>query len=189
METTTFTCTKDAGEREQAVSQRESYYKFMSAMSILLVVTTGVIYYMMRDVDAGGIIGLLFPITIVSVMVLSAVMAFFFNRIKGRVSKIIDLMGGKEFTWNEEKRLFIYKDKDRTIRFTGEEVKRWISVENMQNGNYPCEIIDLRTGERIILEEYWNEQVHNFLKYNRKELGLPAAKNALWEIDIYKNIA
>lgn len=58
-------------------------------------------------------------------------------------------MAGKEFTWDEEGHKFIYKDKNRMLQFTGEDVQKWVSIESLQNGNPPCDIIDLRAGERI----------------------------------------
>lgn len=65
-----------------------------------------------------------------------------------------------------------------------------MSIESLQNGNPPCDIIELRAGERITYRKCTGTKRRTrSLKSYRNLLGMPKAKTLIWEIDIYKDLA
>ena len=95
-----------------------------------------------------------------------------------------ELMPTKELAWDETASQFIYKDKNGTIRFRGDDIERWTSYVNNKSQE-STDIILLRTGEKIILEGEWNPELHTYLNNYRNLLGLPEPQRTAWTVDIY----
>lgn len=96
-----------------------------------------------------------------------------------------DIMETKVFGWDVEKGEFYYSDKDRQLRFKGDDVDKWVSV--MNRGGVTTDIMRLRSGEQIVLEGKFNADIYPFLHEYRQALNLPKPKPFTWTINTYTN--
>lgn len=98
---------------------------------------------------------------------------------------MFDIIAGKTFGWNEESKRFFYKDKYRTLRFKGDDVKKWVSMST--KGNSTTDIIQLIDGNQFVIESFFNPDAHTFLRDNKELLNLPRPKFLTFVINYYKN--
>lgn len=80
-----------------------------------------------------------------------------------------DNMEYKEFSWDAATNEFMYKDKNRTLRFTGDKVRKWVVLSDKK----PVDIMLLDNGEQIVLEQEFNPDIHPFLEENKAMLHIP----------------
>lgn len=96
-----------------------------------------------------------------------------------------DIMPDKTFGWDADKHEMVYKDKYRSLRFRGDEVDKWVSVRS-QYGN-TTDIMRLRNGEQIVLEDFFNKDIYPFLHQHQAELGLPKSKGMTLVVNYYQD--
>ena len=96
-----------------------------------------------------------------------------------------DIMADKTFGWDADKHEMVYSDKYRSLRFRGDEVDKWVSVRS-QYGN-TTDIMRLRNGEQIVLEDFFNKDIYPFLHQHKEELGLPKSKGMTLVVNYYQD--
>lgn len=181
MKTTTFTCTKSAEEISKSVHERSLMYKVLSWACLFAICPLFYIsFFVSGTFDINAISLILFVIGVAAMLLCF----FLFRKVLERLPDKYEIMPTKEFGWDETHNQFIYKDKDQTLRFKGDDIEKWVSYVNSKSGE-PTEIILLHTGEKMILEGEWNMEVHNYLNLNRTALGLPKPHRWTWSFEIY----
>jgi len=181
METTTFTCTKSAEELSKSARERKLTFTIVSwACIIAMPALCYMIFW-----GSGTFIFTAFSLMLCIIGVAIMIMCFFvFRKVLERLPEKYAIMPTKEFSWDEQRKQFTYKDKDQTLRFKSDDIEKWVSYVNNKSQE-STEIIHLLTGEKIILEGEWNAEVHNYLNNNRNSLGLPQPKRLTLSSDIY----
>ena len=96
-----------------------------------------------------------------------------------------DIMPDKTFGWDADKHEMFYSDKYRSLRFRGDEVDKWVSVRS-RYGN-TTDIMRLRNGEQIVLEDFFNKDIYPFLHQHKEELGLPKSKGMTLVVNYYQD--
>lgn len=181
MKTTTFTCTKGAEEIEKSARDKMIMYKIMMGLCPVAVLLSAYVTFYPH----GELVLNMYMISLfVLVLVLMGFVFWMFLKVVERIPSKYELMPTKEFSWDETHTQFIYKDKDHTLRFKGDDIEKWVSFVNNRT-NESTEIITLCDGEKIILEGEWNAEVHDFLNLNRTELALPKPKRWTWSYEVY----
>jgi hypothetical protein len=183
MKSVTFTCTMSAEEIEKTLRARNLTYTLMTWMCPLSVLLFGFVYY-----QSVSRMGVSFDPVLALILGAGALMMmvffFVFRKVQAKQPAKYELMPTKEFAWDEATSQFIYKDKNGTIRFRGDDLEIWHSFVNNRS-QIPTDIFTLRTGEKIILEGEWNPELHNYLNNFRNLLGLPEPKRMIWTLDVY----
>lgn len=183
MQSTTFTCTKSAEEIEKSVRERKRVYTLLMWMCPVAIILIG--YVLFVPFSDGDQSLAWFPILLFVLTALLMTFCFIvFRKVLDNLPAKYELMPTKELAWDETASQFIYKDKNGTIRFRGDDIERWTSYVNNKSQE-STDIILLRTGEKIILEGEWNSELHTYLNNYRNLLGLPEPKRTAWTLDIY----
>lgn len=189
MKSITFTCTKSAEQIKKEADQALMYYKIAPFVGIICMGIFVFLFLHMRNqnTEAGDSSSDLLLYVILGVAFLFMLfVTLFFVYYKNRAGIKYILMPDKQFGWDEDAQQFFYKDKNRSLRFKGDDVKTWNSyIQN--NTNIPMDIILLKTGERLVLEGDWNEKVHDYLQNFHNLLGLPKPSSMVWMLDVYKD--
>lgn len=97
---------------------------------------------------------------------------------------VYELFETKTFAWDPKTNEFFYTDKDRKLRFKGDDVDKWVSVNNKGN---TTDIMRLRNGEQFVLEGKFNPNIYPYLHENRIIMRLPEPKFLTWTINCYKD--
>ena len=189
MKSITFTCTKSAEQIKKEADQALMFYKIAPFLGIICMGIFVFLFLHMRNqnAEAGDSSGDLLLYVILGIAFLFMLfVTLFFVYYKNRAGIKYILMPDKQFGWDEEAQQFFYKDKNRSLRFKGDDVKTWNSyIQN--NTNIPMDIILLKTGERLVLEGDWNDKVHDYLQNFHNLLGLPKPSSMVWMLDVYKD--
>ena len=105
--------------------------------------------------------------------------------VMSRISdKVYELIETKQFAWDPKTNEFFYADKDRKLRFKGDDVDKWVSVNNKGN---TTDIMRLRNGEQFVLEGKFNPGIYPYLHDNRIVMRLPEPKFLTWTINCYED--
>ena len=189
MKSITFTCTKSAEQIKKEADQALMFYKIAPFLGIICMGIFVFLFLHMRNqnAEAGDSSGDLLLYVILGIAFLFMLfVTLFFVYYKNRAGIKYILMPDKQFGWDEEAQQFFYKDRNRSLRFKGDDVKTWNSyIQN--NTNIPMDIILLKTGERLVLEGDWNDKVHDYLQNFHNLLGLPKPSSMVWMLDVYKD--
>jgi len=124
-------------------------------------------------------------LVIIVMLVLIIFLCVFLSQFDECNCMMFDIIADKTFGWDEERKQFFYSDKYRTLRFNGDDVKKWVSMSN--KGNTTTDIIQLINGDQFVIESMFNPDVHTFLFENRENLNLPRPKFITFVINYYKN--
>lgn len=189
MKSITFTCTKSAEQIKKEADQALMYYKIAPFLGIICMGIFVFLFLHMRNQNAeagDSSSDLLLYVMLGVAFLFMLFVTLFFVYYKNRAGIKYILMPDKQFGWDEDAQQFFYKDKNRSLRFKGDDVKTWNSyIQN--NTNIPMDIILLKTGERLVLEGDWNEKVHDYLQNFHNLLGLPKPSSMVWMLDVYKD--
>lgn len=189
MKSITFTCTKSAEQIKKEADQALMFYKIAPFLGIICMGIFVFLFLHMRNqnAEAGDSFSDLLLYVILGIAFLFMLfVTLFFVYYKNRAGIKYILMPDKQFGWDEEAQQFFYKDRNRSLRFKGDDVKTWNSyIQN--NTNIPMDIILLKTGERLVLEGDWNDKVHDYLQNFHNLLGLPKPSSMVWMLDVYKD--
>lgn len=189
MKSITFTCTKSAEQIKKEADQALMFYKIAPFLGIICMGIFVFLFLHMRNqnAEAGDSSSDLLLYVILGIAFLFMLfVTLFFVHYKNRAGIKYILMPDKQFGWDEEAQQFFYKDRNRSLRFKGDDVKTWNSyIQN--NTNIPMDIILLKTGERLVLEGDWNDKVHDYLQNFHNLLGLPKPSSMVWMLDVYKD--
>lgn len=121
-------------------------------------------------------------------IVLLVILIKFMVCMAGKYTMKSDLIDDKEFSWNAATNEFTYKDKNRTLRFSGNKVTKWM-IHSSQKAS--VDILRLNNGEQIVLEHEFNPDIHPFLEENKAMLHLPdfsaLSLKQLFFLNYYKN--
>jgi hypothetical protein len=189
MKSITFACTKSAEQIEKEANQSLTFYKIVPWLCIVCMGLIAYMYFSICDMGAAkengsrDIVAILIFGMAFLFMLLIAIYFFYY---KNRAGIKYILMPDKQFGWDEEAKQFFYKDKNRSLRFTGKDVEKWSSYI-MYKTNIPIDIFLLKTGERLVLEGDWNEEVHDYLQNFHNLLDLPKPSGMAWMLDVYKD--
>lgn len=183
MKSITFTCTTSTEEIQKIAHQKELMTRICLLLQLALY--PFILYKLWpKDGIHDSILLLLFFFIATMLSFLSGLIVYYWKQSKHAYL----LMPTKVFGWDENTSQFFYKDDERSLRFKSTDIKKWYSLED---DNYDAsaeislgqcsDIIHLQTGEKIVLENLWNESVHEFLKNNRFALDLPQPqKTCTW---------
>ena len=189
MKSITFTCTKSAEQIKKEADQALMFYKIAPFLGIICMGIFVFLFLHMRyqNAEAGDSSSDLLLYVILGIAFLFMLfVTLFFVYYKNRAGIKYILMPDKQFGWDEEAQQFFYKDRNHSLRFKGDDVKTWNSyIQN--NTNIPMDIILLKTGERLVLEGDWNDEVHDYLQNFHNLLGLPKPSSMVWMLDVYKD--
>lgn len=189
MKSITFTCTKSAEQIKKEADQALMFYKIAPFLGIICMGIFVFLFLHMRNQNAeagDSSSDLLLYVTLGIAFLFMLFVTLFFVYYKNRAGIKYILMPDKQFGWDEEAQQFFYKDRNRSLRFKGDDVKTWNSyIQN--NTNIPMDIILLKTGERLVLEGDWNDKVHDYLQNFHNLLGLPKPSSMVWMLDVYKD--
>ena len=194
MENITFTCTKSAKDIEKALRLRP-FFRGVVVVGIMIIVGCVAVplVFLFRVVLNSpnwwqSEMFWPFIILLVTAMVLFPIVRYLIGFVihdKEIAQMEFDIMLDKTFGWDEDKKQFVYSDKYRTLRFYGEDVEKWVSIQAKYGST--TDIMRLRNGEQIVLEDFFNPEIYPFLHENEKELGLPKSKRICRTVNYYKD--
>ena len=144
--------------------------------------------YMLSEGDWNSLFSVSSIVVIVYMLVMVALMIKIMTCLNDRGTMMYDMLESKEFAWDAASNEFTYKDKNRTLRFSGNKVKKWgvISAKKIT-----IDILQLDNGEQIVLEPEFNPDIHPFLAENSLMLHLPECSSlSFWKqlsLNYYKD--
>ena len=194
MESITFTCTKTEKQIARAKRMRPMV-RVLVLIALLMIVgclAVPLVAFSPGVLEAPSIweADMFWPCLIFLVVLIGLVPIFrylfgFVVEDKEIVRMQFDIMPDKTFGWDADTREMVYRDKYRTLRFRGDDVDKWVSVRS-QYGN-TTDIMRLRNGEQIVLEDFFNKDIYPFLHQHRAELGLPKSKGMTLVVNYYQD--
>lgn len=192
MKSVTFNCVKNAEQLNKAFKQNKVLkYVFLFMLSLLCGIVLFLIYNILPDLinnplNKGTYKMWIYTVLAILLMIGSIIyLSVFLSQFDEYNRMMFDIIAGKTFGWNEESKRFFYKDKYRTLRFRGDDVKKWVSMS--PKGNSTTDIIQLIDGSQFVIESFFNPDAHTFLRDNKELLNLPRPKFLTFVINYYKN--
>ena len=192
MQSVTFTCVKNAEQQNKALKQSR-WIKYLILFFAIAMCGFCVFlsYIVIPDISNSPLNGenivmwICIIISIIVMLLLSVFCIVAFLKNNETVDMMFDIIADKVFGWDDEKKQLFYKDKYRTIYFKGDDVKKWVSMNN--KGNTTTDIIQLINGEQFVIESFFNPNVYSFLHENKERLNLPRPKLFSFVINYYKD--
>ncbi|MBQ2520286.1 MAG: hypothetical protein II540_03250 [Paludibacteraceae bacterium] len=194
MERTEFKCVMT---HEQVLRQKKTdAFIFHVVLPVFGVVTLGILGYLvclnyaeLRSTPDWRESEFLIPMIVLScVIVFVLCLIVYLARVvvvMSRISdKVYELIETKQFAWDPVTNEFIYSDKDRNLRFKGDDVDKWVSVSSK---GATTDIMRLRNGEQFVLEGKFNPAVYGFLHDHQREMHLPQPKLMTLTVNCYED--
>lgn len=108
-------------------------------------------------------------LSVFSALTIVGILVHLIREIKDVVDLNESCLKGKEFSYDPTTKTFQYKNGETKYDFTAEQIELW--KQEGAPGNR-CDIITLKNGKDIFLQEKMNDDIRVFLDEHAQELGI-----------------